>query len=113
MSLSLPAWLSLTARTLLVLLLSTSLLFAADTAKVKNLLGQSGFTEQVQSWSGMVRAEIRQHGEITDDNLDTESLDRYQDFLASEPAQRFHQAIHEGMTSALSREIDSWANQLH
>ncbi len=255
---SLSARLSLTVRTFLILLLTPSLLLADTGSETAALLDQSGFNEQITHWPDMIRAEIRQHGEITDDNLDliltradsdtlvselqtsvqqhmeqtlsaadlaaisqwyqsalgkritqeevqaatkqglqemqqqakqllantdkvarvrqldeltgtsdnalalhtysanavakaipgneagaksaaadltalraqiekrvdlaflyayrnldTESLDRYQSFLASEPAQRFHQAIHEGMTSALSREIDSWANQLH
>lgn len=52
------------------LLLLPSLLLAADAAKVKALLDQSGFTEQVQALPALIRSEIRQHGEITEDNLD-------------------------------------------
>ncbi|MCK0154361.1 DUF2059 domain-containing protein [Alcanivorax sp. S6407] len=255
---SLSARLSLTVRTFLILLLTPSLLLADTGSETAALLDQSGFNEQITHWPDMIRAEIRQHGEITDDNLDliltradsdslvkrlqasvqqhtaetlsaadlsaisqwyqsalgkritaeevqaaseegllqmqqqasnlladsdrvatirqldalsgttdtalalhsysaqavakaipgndaeahspasdpsalreqieqrvelaflyayrnldNDSLQRYQQFLASEPAQRFYHAIHEGMTRTLSAEIDAWATELH
>lgn len=52
------------------LLLLPGLLMAADKSQVQALLIQSGFTEQVKTWPDMIRAEIQQQGEITEDSLD-------------------------------------------
>ena len=48
MFLVLPAWRFFTAQLALLLLVTPSLVMAADTDKVSALLDQSGFTEQVK-----------------------------------------------------------------
>ncbi len=104
----LSARLSLTARTFLILLLTPSLLLADTGSETAALLDQSGFNEQITHWPDMIRAEIRQHGEITDDNLDLILTRADSDTLVSELQTSVQQHMEQTLSAADLAAISQW-----
>lgn len=108
MFLVLPAWRFFTAQLALLLLVTPSLVMAADTDKVSALLDQSGFTEQVKTWPDMVRAEIRLQGEITDDNLDLILRRADSDTLVTQLQASVHKHVSEALSVKEINAVSSW-----